>query len=67
MAKPAIVSEEPLHAELRCFLQAVRERSKPLVSLEEGRRALEIALDIVRVIQEHGARVSLDRLRPVIS
>jgi predicted dehydrogenase len=63
VARPAIVSEEPLQAELRSFLEAVRTRSKPLVSFEDGRRALAIALDIVAAIREHGHKVQLEQLR----
>jgi predicted dehydrogenase len=63
VAKPAIVAEEPLRAELRSFLEAVRTRSKPLVSFEDGRRALAVALDIVAAMQEHGQKVQLEQLR----
>jgi len=63
VSKPPIVAEEPLHAELKSFLHAVRTRSKPLVAFEDGRRALEVALDVVATIGEHGARVDLDSLR----
>ncbi len=60
--KPDIVHEEPLHAELRAFLKAVRERAKPVVSLEDGRRALAVALDILTAIREHGRRINLDSM-----
>ena len=63
VAKPAIVTEEPLRAELRSFLEAVRTRSKPLVSFEDGRRALAVALDIVAAIGQHGQKVRLEQLR----
>src|SRR5258705_10145045 len=63
VAKPAIVTEEPLRAELRSFLEAVRTRSKPLVSFEDGRRALAVALDIVAAIRQHGRKVRLEQLR----
>jgi len=59
VAKPPVTSEEPLHAELRSFLHAVRQRSTPVVPLEDGRRALALALDIVGAIREHGKRVGL--------
>lgn len=62
VAKPPITAEEPLHAELKSFLDSVRRRSKPLVSLEDGRRALAVALDIVAAIREHGRKVRLDKL-----
>jgi len=63
VAKPEIVAEEPLQAELRSFLHAVRIRSRPLVSFEDGRRALALALDIVAAIRDHGQKVQLDQLR----
>src|SRR5271167_2160259 len=62
VAKPEIVTEEPLRAELRSFLEAVRKRSKPLVSFEDGRRALAVALDIVTAMREHGQKVQLEQL-----
>jgi len=59
VSKPPVAAEEPLHAELKSFLHAVRERSTPVVSLEDGRRALALALDIVAKIREHGQKVGL--------
>ena len=59
VSKPPVTSEEPLHAELKSFLQAVRQRSTPVVPLEDGRRALALALDIVAEIREHGKKVGL--------
>src|SRR6266852_6168098 len=59
VAKPPVTSEEPLHGELRSFLHAVRQRSAPLVPLEDGRRALALALEIVAAIREHGKKVGL--------
>lgn len=59
VGKPAVTSEEPLHAELRSFLHAVRHRSTPVVSLEHGRRALALALEIVDEIRAHGSKVGL--------
>ena len=63
VAKPAVASEEPLRAEIRSFLDAVRTRSQPLVSFEDGRRALALALDIVAAMREHNQKVQLDQLR----
>jgi predicted dehydrogenase len=51
-----------LHAELKSFLHAVRERSAPVVPLEDGRRALALALDIVAAIRAHGKKVGLSGL-----
>jgi predicted dehydrogenase len=59
VAKPPVTSEEPLHAELRSFLHAVRERSTPVVPIEDGRRALALALEIVAAIREHGKKAGL--------
>jgi predicted dehydrogenase len=59
VTKPPVASEEPLHAELTSFLRAVRERSTPVVPLEDGRRALGLALEIVQAIREHGKKVNL--------
>ncbi len=60
--KPSVTSEEPLHAELKSFLHAVRQRSTPVVPLEDGRRALALALDIVGEIREHGKKAGLARM-----
>ena len=59
VSKPPVAAEEPLHAELKSFLEAVRERSTPVVPLEDGRRALALALEIVAAIREHGTKVGL--------
>jgi predicted dehydrogenase len=62
VTKPAVASEEPLHAELKSFLRSVRERSTPVVSMDEGRRALALALDILAAIREHAKKVGLARV-----
>jgi hypothetical protein len=62
MAKPVTTGEEPLHAELKSFLESVQERSCPTVTLDDGRRALAVALDIVAAINEHGRKINLECL-----
>jgi predicted dehydrogenase len=62
MTKPTVTTEEPLAAEIKSFLDAIRAQSKPIVSLEDGRRALAVALDILAAIREHGKKVELERL-----
>ncbi len=62
MLKPPVTSEEPLRAELHSFLDAVRRRSTPVVTLEDGRRALALALNIVTDIHQHGSRINLEKL-----
>jgi predicted dehydrogenase len=59
VGKPSVTSEEPLHAELKSFLHAVQTRSAPAVPLEDGHRALALALDIVDAIRRHGQSVNL--------
>jgi predicted dehydrogenase len=59
VTKPSIASEEPLHAELKSFLRSVRERSAPVVPLEDGRRAMALALEIVAAIRDHEKKVDL--------
>jgi predicted dehydrogenase len=60
--KPKVESEEPLRAELKSFLHAVRHREKPLVTLEDGRRALAAALSILSAIEEHTKRAKIQSL-----
>jgi len=64
MAKPGVTTEEPLAAEIKSFLNAVRSRSTPVVDLEDGRRALAVALEILSAIREHGQKVNLNQLQP---
>ena len=59
VAKPPVASEEPLHAELKSFLHAVRTRSMPVVPLEDGHRALALALQIVSAIRDHAKKLDL--------
>ena len=59
VTKPSIASEEPLHSELKSFLRSVRERSAPVVPLEDGRRAMAVALEIVAAIRDHERKIDL--------
>ncbi len=60
--KPKVAAEEPLRAELTSFLDSVRRRTKPVVPLEDGRRALAAALKILSTIEEHSRRTKLSSL-----
>ena len=60
--KPEVEQQEPLRAELSSFLRAARERSTPEVTLEDGRRALAAAMQIVDAISEHSRRAHLMEL-----
>jgi len=59
MGKPAVTAEEPLLAEIQAFLQAVRDRSRPVVPLEDGRTALALALAILEEIGRHAGRIGI--------
>jgi len=59
MAKPPVTAEEPLLAEINAFLQAVRDRSRPGVSLEDGRKALQLGLAILSEIERHAERIGV--------
>ena len=56
--------EEPLHAELREFLECVRTRRVPLVDGRAGRRALELAHRVMAATLEHAQRVQLGTFAP---
>jgi len=60
--KPPVEQQEPLRAELTSFLRAVRQRSEPEVTLQDGRRALAAAMQIVAAIAEHSRRAHLMEL-----
>jgi predicted dehydrogenase len=60
--KPQVSTEEPLRAELSSFLQAVRERTTPEVTLEDGRAALALAIEIQQQMVEHHKRAHLDEI-----
>jgi len=53
--EPIVVNvekKEPLRAELESFLQCVRDRSRPLVSGEDGVAAVALAKDVAAAIEE---------------
>jgi predicted dehydrogenase len=54
----AATKDEPLRLEIEAFLEAVRTRSRPRASGEDGLRALEIALAILGKIEEHAKVVA---------
>src|SRR5215813_3085474 len=47
----AVSGEDALEEEIRAFLQAVRERSEPIVSGQDGLQALEIAEQIIDCLE----------------
>jgi predicted dehydrogenase len=56
--------EEPLHGELRGFLECVRSRRPPIVDGAAGRRALELADRVMAATIEHAQRVQLGTFAP---
>jgi predicted dehydrogenase len=57
--KIAVEQGEPLRLEIASFLNAVRTRTSPLVTAEEGRAALALALEINQAIVAHTRRAGL--------
>ena len=59
LSKVPVELGEPLRLEIESFLRAVRTRSAPLVSGEDGRAALALALEINEAIGGHAERAGL--------
>ncbi len=49
---PIFPKSEPLKLELAHFIGCVRERRQPLVGIRDGKRALEVAIEVLRQIHE---------------
>ncbi|HWF67162.1 MAG TPA: Gfo/Idh/MocA family oxidoreductase, partial [Acidobacteriaceae bacterium] len=60
MRKLEVPAGEPLRLELEAFLNAVRKRTPPEVSDEDGRAALALALEIRAAIEAHQSRAGLN-------
>jgi predicted dehydrogenase len=59
LKKIAVEAGEPLRLEIESFLNSVRTRATPLVSAEDGRAALSLALEINEAISDHARRTGL--------
>src|SRR6266702_258206 len=57
--KVPVAAGEPLRLEIESFLEAVRTRSQPEVTVEDGRAALGVALEINASIAAHARRTGL--------
>jgi len=55
--KVKVVKDEPLKAELEAFLHSVRNRTRPLVSGEEGREALKVAMLVQKEIMSRSVNI----------
>jgi predicted dehydrogenase len=63
LTKPKIQPGEPLKTEIEAFLKSVRTRSAPPVGLEDGRKALQLALDINAAMAEHHRIAGLSKMQ----
>ncbi len=59
LSKVPVTPGEPLRLEIEAFLHSVRSGTLPVVSGEEGRRALALALEITAAIASHAERTGL--------
>jgi predicted dehydrogenase len=59
LRKVPVEAGEPLRIEIQAFLDAVRHRSEPVVTVEAGRAALALALEINAAIASHAQRTGL--------
>jgi predicted dehydrogenase len=59
LTKVPVEQGEPLRLEIESFLNAVRTRTTPVVSGEDGRAALALALEINQAIAAHAKRTGL--------
>lgn len=59
LRKVPVEAGEPLRLEIEAFLEAVRTRNQPVVTVEDGRAALALALEINAAIAEHARRTGL--------
>ncbi len=61
LRKVPVEMGEPLRLEIEAFLGAVRTRNQPVVTVEDGRAALALALEINASMAEHARRTGLTR------
>jgi predicted dehydrogenase len=59
LKKITVEQGEPLRLEIASFLNAVRTRTTPKVTAEEGRASLTLALQINQAIAAHAQRTGL--------
>jgi predicted dehydrogenase len=59
ISKVPVEAGEPLRLEIKAFLEAVRRRTQPVVTVDDGRAALALALEINAAIESHARRTGL--------
>jgi predicted dehydrogenase len=55
-----VLDVEPLKAEIASFLEAVGGEHPPVVSGPDGRRALDVAVQVLESIRKHAEKVGID-------
>jgi predicted dehydrogenase len=59
LRKVPVAAGEPLRLEIEAFLEVMRTRAQPVVTAEDGRAALALALEINAAIAAHARRTGL--------
>ena len=59
LSKVPVIPGEPLRLEIEAFLTSIRNGTQPVVTGEDGRRALALALEITAAMAEHAQRTGL--------
>ena len=59
LSKVPVIRGEPLRLEIESFLDSVRTGSTPVVTGEDGREALALALQITAAMAQHAERTGL--------
>ena len=59
LSKVPVIPGEPLRLEIESFLNSVRTEAAPVVTGEDGRRALALALEVTAAMAEHAQRSGL--------
>lgn len=52
LERPVFPKSEPLKLELAHFISCIREKRQPLVGIRDGKRALEVAIEVLRQIHD---------------
>ena len=58
LERPFVQKVDPLQMEIKHFLECARGRSKPLVSMENELRSLEVAIEVISRINGNGSKTS---------
>lgn len=62
LERPVFPKSEPLKLELAHFIGCIREKRQPLVGIRDGKRALEVAIEVLRQIHDASQMESAPRI-----